>query len=184
MLKYDYFSTLCELTDKSREAVEYACKKRTHAYIKISRIRAESYKTLCELEHALFSEFLPPLDRSSIAAYAHALCSIVDCAIAYASLSPISRPHSVKGGFEGACISLCELLSEGTSMIESIKKSSDTPKLEEFREKKGQTLNSLCEWLVATQNPHQPQLFSARQELLSSISSAFDTLIELILKNI
>ena len=184
MLKYDYFSILCKLTDKSREAVEYACQSSSSPPQRIAGMRADSQKMLCELERALLAEFLPPLDRASIAAYAHALCEITDAAITYASLSPACSRLSQRGGIEDVCLSLCDLLLEGTALLQGIKKSSDAPKLEEFREKKGVAMRSLCEEALAAQTPRSSKIFNARRELMSSISRAFDVLVELILKNI
>ena len=178
MLKYDYFSILRALTDNSCEAVEYACKKRAQAHIKISKIRGGSYKTLCELEEALFSEFLPPLDRSSIAAYAHALCAVTDSALVYSRSSSLQYAGISTKGFDSSCVSLCEILAEGCAMLEKIKKSSEIPRVEEFREKKTRALESICEGACA------PQIFVARQDLLFAISDAFDSLLALILKSI
>lgn len=184
MLKYDYFSVISTLTDKSSEAVSCACAMRAQAQARIRQIRAECYKTLCELEGALLAEFLPPLERASIAAYSHSLCVITDASLIYATLSPMQRHATSPGGFDAACLGLCELLSEGSKMLDGIKKSADAPKLLEFREKKSAAMESLCESSAAIQGPRSPQIFSARRELITAISDAFDALVELILKNI
>ena len=178
MLKYDYFSALRTLTDNSREAVELACKRRAHSHIKIGKIRGESYKTLCELEVALFSEFLPPLDRTSIAEYAHALCSVTDSALIYSRSSALQYAAVSQKGFESACASLCEILRAGCDMLDRIKKSSETPRLEEFREIKSRALESVCEGTCGA------QIFAAARDLLFAISDAFDALLGLILKSI
>lgn len=178
MLKYDYFSTLHTLTDKSCEAVEYAGKKRVQSHIKISKIRADSYKILCELERALFSEFLPPLDRASIAEYAHALCEITDAALVYSNSSPLQYSAISGNGFYLSSLSLCEILKETVQMLEKIKRSSEIPRVDEFRKAKTQALECICEGACTA------QIFVARQELLCTISYAFDVLVKLILKNI
>ena len=172
------------LTDKSTEAVRFACKICTSGSQKIEEIGKDVQKSLCELELALLSDFLPPLDRSSIAAYAHSLCNVIDTALTYAKLSHTYHRVSGRCKFESTCISLCELLTQGTSILQGIKKSAQAPKLEEFREKKGAAMRSLYEELDVFQSPRSSQFFHARYQLISSISRAFDTLIELILKNI
>ena len=172
------------LTEKSSEAVAYTCKTCASTSQKAEEIRKDVQKILCELELALLSDFLPPLDRASIAAYAHALCGITDTALTYAGLSSIYHRSASKSKFESACLSLCELLTEGTSMLQGIKKSAQAPKLEKFREKKSTAMRSLFEESITAHGTRASQFFSARCELISSISRAFDTLIELILKNI
>ena len=169
---------LYEITEGCCEAVKYACKKRVQSYTKIGKIRAGSYKVLCELERALFSDFLPPLDRAAIAAYAHALCELTDAALIYSRSSPIQYIPTSQKGFDYYCTSLAEIFKESVSLLEKIKKSSDIPRIEEFREKKSRALESICDGIQA------PQLLAAQQGLLLSISKAFDTLVELILKSI
>ncbi len=178
MLKYDYHAVIKALTSKCAEAVELACRRQAAGTKRITELCGECNRVLCELEAALFAEFLPPLDRSGIAAYAHAICAVSDCALVYAKSSPIQYTTSVPQGFDGACISLCEMLCESAAMLEKIKKSSDIPRLEEFRDKKSTALESVCDRTRA------PQLFVAREQLLFAISDAFDVLVGLILKSI
>ena len=178
MLKYDYFSSLCTLTKKGCTAAELACKNGAQASVKISKALTEAYTSLCELERALFSEFIPPLDRSGIVAYAHSLCSLSDAALLYSTASPTRRFSASAKGFDGYCVSLCDILNEGAASLDGIKKSSEIPRIEEFRSTRSQALASVYV------PPLSPQAVCARQGLLFAISGAFDTLIELILKSI
>ena len=178
MLKYDYFSSLCTLTEKGCTAAELACKNGAQASLKISKALTEAYRSLCELERALFSEFIPPLDRSGIVAYAHSLCSLSDAALLYSSTSPIKRLGFSAKGFDGYCISLCNILMESAAMLDGIKKSSEIPRIEEFRSTRSQALASIYV------PPLSPQAVCARQGLLFAISGAFDALIELMLESI
>ena len=178
MLKYNYFSSLCKLTEKCCTGAELACKNGAQASIKINKALTEAYTSLCELERALFSEFIPPLDRSGIVAYAHALCSLSDAAIVYSTASPTRRLSSSPKGFDGYCVSLCDILRESSAMLNGIKKSSEIPRIEEFRGARSQALASIYI------PPLSPQAVCARQGLIFAISGAFDTLIELILKSI
>lgn len=178
MLKYDYFSAICSLTEKSCETVEYSFKLRSQTPLKISRIRAEVYKTVYEIESALFSDFLPPLDRASLAAYSHTLRELTDTALVYSRCAPPQYVSLSSKGFESSCSSLCEMLKAGSAMLDKIKKSSETPRIDEFRRTKSKALESICDGSLT------PQVFAARQELLLSISAAFDALIVLMLENI
>ena len=184
MLKYDYFSVMQTLADKSSDAVGYACTRRVGNAQRIPVLRAECHKLLCDLERALFSEFLPPLDRASIAAYAHALCDVTDNALLYAGAAPIQYAKISQKDFDSACLSLCEILCETTAVLDKIKKSSEIPRLEEFREKKALAIEKIFTGASSIQSSRTPHIFIAREELLASISYAFDSLVEIILKNI
>ena len=68
MPKFDYFKAIEELSATAVSAVCISCyvgytKKEKN---KLWAIRLSADKYLCEIENALFSDFLPPLERASI----------------------------------------------------------------------------------------------------------------------
>ena len=184
MLKYDYFSLIQDLSDNAIDAVRQACQKHAKSSRSISSLQSDCLKLLCNLESALFSDFLPPLDRASIAEYAHTLYSLSECALVYY----LSKPHQYSTPFtkpfDTDCLLLCDALSSEISILSGIKKSSATPKLLDFREKKSKLLKSLCDSKLHLTLPSSPHLFAAQQALLFAISDVFDALVIIILKNI
>ena len=175
MLKYDYHSSIRTLSEKSADCVICACRGRPQAVLSL---RDECQRILCELEGALFSEFLPPLDRSGLAAYAHTLCALADSAIIYSKLASTGYAQLSQRRFESATLSLCEILKESAAMLGGIKKSSEIPRLEEFRKLKSSALDG------ARERSQAPLLISSRENMLFALSDAFDSLVELILKSI
>ena len=79
MVKYNYFENLEQLSDCAKQAVELACGGRIDTdSSSMSTLRRSCDRIVCELEDALFSDFLPPLERDTIAACAHGLSRVVD----------------------------------------------------------------------------------------------------------
>ena len=127
MVKYRYFETLEQLSLHASEAVKLACVPPTGDARSLSSLRKRSDKLICELEDALFSDFLPPLERETIAGCAHCLSRVVDQAselLCHASYAPPLEKQNEEGLI---CLKLCEKISESISLLRRIRKPDELP---------------------------------------------------------
>ena len=87
MVKYNYFDALESLSECAYKATFAACSESSmNAKKTISEIRAKADDIILSLEKALFSDFLPPLERDDIAVYAHSLLSVVETSAEHSAL--------------------------------------------------------------------------------------------------
>ena len=93
MVKYNYFENLEQISSLAEAAVKLACGGGARTEEKsISELRKSCDRLICELEDALFSDFLPPLERDNIAACAHSLSRVVDQASELFCVVPVFPP--------------------------------------------------------------------------------------------
>lgn len=188
-MKYDYFETLEQLSLHASEAVKLACTQTpTNDTQNISSIRKRSDRLICELEDTLFSDFLPPLERETIAGCAHSLSRVVDqasellCHAAYAP--PLEKPND-----EGKiCLLLCEKMVESIALLRRIRKPDELPDVGGFRELLAEgrrahgTMLSRIHSGILPKSAAQTIILTGR--LRAEISRAFDELVEMMLNNI
>lgn len=188
MAKYPYFEALETLSDLVSQAVRLSC---TDSFKKerntLSTIRMSRDKTVCELEDALFADFLPPLERDSIAASAHCLSRVIDCA---SDLAQSKMHFSVTLTNEEAriCILLAEQLARDFSLLRTIRKPSEMPSLREFRGLLAEARAAHGTMLSRVSSGAFPR-YAAETIILcgklrSELSRAFDELVEIMLNNI
>ncbi|MBQ9086996.1 MAG: hypothetical protein IJY47_07415 [Clostridia bacterium] len=186
MVKYHYFETLEQLSALSEEAVKLSCgKSSAKSRADSSELRKNCDRLICELEDALFSDFLPPLERDSIAACAHCLSRITDASLdLWGQCAP-----GMKQNDEGAvCISLAEELTRSIAKLRHIRKPEELPNSQGFRE-----------LLREGRQAHQAMLTKLRQGVLprsaaeaviatgrlrGELSRCFDEVVEIMLNNI
>ncbi len=184
MMKYDYFNALESLASKALESVSAATRGTPARPSAIYEITRECYSLSGDIERALFSDFLPPLDTESIVTYAHSLTSLADAALIYSALRPVSRGVSHAAKFERTCKELSVLISQSTALLRKIKKTPDIPNIEHFKKLKSDALEdslSLCKGLADTLKPKPTE---AELRLILALSDTFEILIEVMLKNI
>lgn len=167
MAKYPYFHALEDLAALALSAVRLSTRDATQKRGEDRpTLRHTCHRTLCDLEDALFADFLPPLERDDIAILAHALSHVVDTAL---SLSPPLSPRAETAD-SARCLRLAEQLSHDIGILKKIRKPSEMPALREFRA-------LLAEEDHAKSSPRYAPLRLA-------LSHAFDTLVEVMLNNI
>ncbi len=169
MAKYPYFEVLESLADMAQRAVQQAVSELTGSKKEdpIS-LRASAHKAVCELEDALFSDFLPPIEREDLATLAHALVRVIDAATE-CSLSPHSRASTRAERWEGElCLRLCKQLCADVALLKTIRNPKQMPALRDFR--------ALLAKAERTSSRYSP--------LRAELACAFDTLIEVMLHNI
>lgn len=192
MAKFHYFEALEELSFSVVEAVRISCKSkcRTEKEKKeLSAIRISADKCVCELEEALFADFLPPLERDSIAACAHCLSRVIDRAIdleAYVfSLSSSALRYDEE---QKICIRLSELLHEDITLLKKIRKPSEMPSHRAFRAllAKGRSAHSeaLSKISTGTLPRSAANHIILCAKLRTELARSYDELLEIMLNNI
>ena len=186
LVKYNYFEDLEKLSVLSLSAVSLAggivCKD------SISEIRKECDGIVCNTEDALFSDFLPPLERENIAATAHCLSRIVERA-AELSADPYATPAFMKQNEEAeVCIKLAEELKKDIFLLRRIKRPEESPNTCGYRtllsEGRCAHRRMLAKVRSGALSKKYAEAIILTGKLRSELSRAFDELIEIMLCNI
>ena len=188
MTKYDYFKALESLSKNALNAVKYACSEKPRSFQKnLLNIRTEANDTLISLEKSLFEDFLPPLERDSIVAYAHSLKNLTDVAGEHLSLCA-ALPSKRKSEEETLCISLASHINDSTSILRTIKKARALPEISEFRKIAQSALSAHYSDIAKINSGSLPasclNCISSAGNLRAALSECFDTLVEIMLDNI
>ena len=185
MSKYDYFSALESLCSLSVRAIEMSCSRSCRPSESPSALRRASDKIVCELEDTLFSDFLPPLERDSIAACAHSLSRVADEALELIP-SPSDPPFKNEEGL--LCLRLAESLFRTVSMLKRITKPNELPETEAFRHLLREGRDAHGNMLSALRTGTIPRSAAPAiiqtGRLRAELSEAFDRVVEVMLGNI
>lgn len=185
MGKYRYFETLEAISLLAKQAVVLACSDASPTERKrLSALRPECDRLVCELEDSLFSDFLPPLERDSIAAAAHCLSRIIDEAL---ELSSHPLPPSANEEGE-VCVRLAAMLSETVQILRRINKPDELPEIQGFRKLLSEGRDAhrrMLTRLRSTSLPHSAAgAIIQTGRLRAELSRAFDETVEVMLCNI
>lgn len=180
---FDLLDTLAALADKS---VREVC---SHPFQDDGKtIQAEANRLLCECEKALFSDFLPPLERHSIATCAHALCRVIHATEALYAAPPLPSFGGRRTEECERCLTLSEQLREEVTLLRKLRKPREIPDLESFRKEllcAREAHNEMQKKILAGGlSRNASESVHRLAALRSALSSAFDTLIEVMLMNI
>ena len=190
MIKLDYFQMIEELAATSANAVRLVCNERVDRDA-LTSLRLDTDKRLCGLEDALFSDFIPPLERDNIAAYAHCLSRVIDKTVEYYSETCLLRrfcPSYPKNDEASICVELAEKLLKNTELLRRIKSGGAIPDIADFREtlRRGREAHNLL--LTKLNSGILPkscgQIIIITARLRLELSRCFDELIEIMLNNI
>ena len=186
MSKYDYFGTLDSLSRLSEQAVQTACSSpHRKSADPPSELRRACDKTVCGLEDALFSDFLPPMERETLAACAHSLSRVVNEATELISATP-------KDGFDNEegelCVRLASLLRDTVGMLQKISKPSILPRTQAFRGLITEAREAHEHMLSRVRSGALPRTAATAiiqtGRLRNTLSEAFDCVVEVMLGNI
>lgn len=185
MVKYRYFETLEQLCALAENAVRLACGSVPRGRTDISALRKSCDQLICELENALFSDFLPPLERDSIAACAHGLSRVTDASEELLN----HRPNGWLRNEEGeVCVALAEELTRSIALLRHLRKPEKSPDLQGFRAllSKGRQLHQAQLWGLRTgATPRSAaEAVLATGRLRGELSRCFDRVVEIMLNNI
>ena len=191
MSKIDYFDCLVKISELSEASVILASDNRTEKSRSATaiKLRTECDKLICELEDSLFSDFLPPLERNSIAACAHSLSRVIEKANELSIYQESTRtPLGYKNEECNTCIKLASELKKYTSILKNIRKPTETPDIEGFRkileEGRAANKNFLKKMQHGTLPSSAMRISILTARLRFELSRAFDDLIEIMLNNI
>jgi hypothetical protein len=191
MAKFRYFEALEELSDSVVQAVRISCKSKgctKKGKEELSSIRLSADKCVCELEDALFADFLPPLERDNIAACAHCLSRVIDRASDLAA-SIVCLPSNLRcDEEEKICIRLSELLHEDIALLRKIRKPSEMPSHRAFRALLAKGRNAHADALAKIGSGYLPRNAANSiilcAKLRSELARSYDELLEIMLNNI
>lgn len=189
MPKLDYFDALSRISVLSARAVFIACTPIRQSSAEIVALRRAADKIVCDLECFLFSDFMPPLDRSSISLCAHSLERIIE------KSSDIIANRQARNFFgerknkeAELCIRLSQLIEKATASLKSVKRPEHMPDIVEFRRLLCDARfahASLQKKLNAGLYPRAAQhTLCLLGSLRSELARAFDVLIEVMLTNV
>lgn len=183
MQKINYFELLEKIALLSARAV-FLASANTKTLLQKSlseteKIQSQCVEEICTLEEFLFTDFLPPLERRSIAEAAHGMGRIVECS-AKIIYQKLQRPSYDKRSKEQEiCVELSKILEESISLLKKIKKPNQTPRAKEFR----QILLTARNASRSSQKRQSPSAL-CMTELREELSDCFDKIIEIMLCNI
>lgn len=187
-MKYNYFDALESLADCAYNATLTACSER-HSNTKKSllEIRDKRDETLLSLEKTLFADFLPPLERDDIAAYAHALSRVVDAALEHDAFRSGDKFTKKKISEEVICLDIAKEIKENTATLKNFKKPSEIPNIQKLRQllRSGSDMYTaeLSRIAAGTSISAASSIHSAAR-LRGELARCFDCLLEIMLNNI
>ena len=190
MAKINYYEALEELSQLAAEAVRHGAEGGLSGLVEAqSDLRRRCDRKICELENALFADFMPPLERDNIAACAHAFSRVIDKANDLAAASVGAWGVANKWNREGAvCVKLSEELVRHTELLRTIRKPKELPDLKGFRSLLAEGRRADAELVRRVNSGALPKscmrviILTAR--LSSELSRAFDEIVEIMLNNI
>lgn len=189
MVKYNYFENLEQLSSLVESAVKLACGTAAPTECgTIAQLRKSCDRLICELEDALFSDFLPPLERDNIAACAHSLSRVVDRAselLCNAAFLTLSGKQNEEGRI---CVRLAEELKASISLLRRIRKPDEVPNVQGYRklvsEGRCAHTNMLTRLHTGILPRSSAQTIILTGKLRAELARCFDELVEIMLNNI
>lgn len=189
MLKHNYFELINTLASLACDSVIFACtdfsskNKASH-----TDLRVQTDSILFSIESALLVEFVPPLKRESISAYAHSLHHLADTAQTHMTISSAFGKMRKRTEEEKLCAELATKIKENTALLKNIKKSSTTPDIQSFRDLMLLAVDAHSSDLARLTSGYLPksysQIVNSAGALRAELSITFNSLIDLILSNI
>ncbi len=190
MPKLNYFDSLECLSILASRAVFLACSSaKEDAPAEMCGLRESADRHVCELENSLFGDFLPPLERNSIAACAHAIVRIMDRCSEIVSFRNTKNFFGERKNKEAElCIRLVQLIEENIFRLRKIKKPTEIPDLSGFRcllRETRQTHIAIQRKMSSGTMPKEAQLQLALYgKLRNELGRCFDDIVEIMLTNI
>ncbi len=183
MQKINYFELLEEISLLSARAVFLATGNTRQALQKslfeCRELQNQCIEKTCALEERLFTDFLPPLERRSIAEAAHGMGKIIECCYKTIFQKLQRTGYDKRAREQEACLKLSEILEESVALLKKIKKPNQIPRAKEFRE----ILASARRTARLSQKKQSPSSL-CMLELCEELSDCFDKIIEIMLCNI
>ena len=190
MPKLNYFDSLERLSILSSRAVFIACSaQKSSSHSELVSIRHSADMILCELEKTLFSDFMPPFERSNIAACAHSLERILEKCSEILNYSYSKNFFDQKKNKEAElCIRLAAEIEENIFRLRKIKRPEEIPDFLAFRSLLSEARSAhatLQKRLNSGTYPkNSQQTLNLIGRLRCELSRCFDDIVEIMLNNI
>ena len=189
MAKSTYFDSLERLGVLCNRAVFLSCSSTSNRTLnEILSIRDLSDKIVCTLEKKLFCDFMPPLERATIAACAHSILRIIDKCTEIMNTKSARCFYDKKSKEAELCIRLSELIEENIFRLRKIKKPNETPDFSGFRKliSEARTAHYMLQRRMCTgvYPKNTQQTLVLQGQLRCELSHCFDDIIEIMLHNI
>ena len=183
MQKINYFEILEEISLLCTRAV-YLTSSSTRPALQKSLLEGTELQKQCiqkisTLEGFLFTDFLPPLERRSIAEAAHEMGKIIERSNQIIFQKLQRSGYDKRARDTADFIRLAEIIEESVGLLKKIKKPNQIPKSKEFRE----ILSSSRITSKSYQKKQSPSSL-CQAELREELSNCFDKIIEIMLCNI
>lgn len=183
MQKINYFEALEELFTSAQRVVflslDNSRSRLSNSLKECEKIQQAATDSVCSLELALFAEFLPPLERNTIAETAHILLNVIEKSIRI-MCQKMQRPSNEKKQKNALYIKeLSAILEQSIFMLKKIKKPNQVPDVTSFRK----TLSELRK-SMRQQHKKQGSHLQLNYDLCEELSNCFDKIIEIMLCNI
>ncbi len=187
MPKLNYFDSLEGLSLLSSRAVFLSAT--SGGTDEIISIRENADTILCEIEYALFSDFLPPLERSGIALAAHSMGRIIERSHEIIMYKNTKGLNFEKKSIEAElCIRLMEIIEKNIFRLRRVKKPNELPNFTEFRSLLTEARAAHAEMQKRLSSHSATKavanLVTLYAELRHELSFAFDEITEIMLQNI
>lgn len=190
MPKLNYFDSLERLSVLSSRAVFIACSpQESNAHSELVDLRHSADTAICELEAELFGDFMPPMERNSLAACAHSLERILErCSDILNYRNSKSIFGEKKNKEAELCIRLAQCIEENIVRLRRIKKPEELPDLVGFRAllcEARDAHSSLQKKLASGSYPRSAhETLHLIGRLRCELSRCFDDIVEIMLNNI
>ncbi len=190
MPKLNYFDSLEHLSVLCTRSVFLACGNgKPSTQSELASLRASADKCISELEKALFSDFMPPLERSSIAECAHSLGRVMEKCTEISNYKAGKNFFAEKKNKEAElCIRLAQLTEENVFKLRRIKKPREAPDLTSFRRVLCEARSAHAHMSKKLSSGAYPKswfgLLNLTGSLRVELANCFDRIIEIMLNNI
>ena len=190
MPKLNYFDSLEQMSRLTSRAVFIACSApKSDSHSELVSLRHSADETVCELEKALFADFMPPLERNGIAACAHSLERIMEkCAEILNYQSSKNYFGEKKNEEAELCIRLARSIEENIFRLRRIKKPEELPDFIGFRRLLSEARNAHSNLQQRVNSGLYPkgaqQSLNLMGRLRCELSHCFDDIVEIMLNNI
>ena len=183
MQKINYFELLEEISLLCTRAVFLASRNTRpllqKAISECQNLQEDCLQKICTLENFLFTDFLPPLERRSIAEAAHEMSKIIECSYQMISQKLQKAVYDKRAKEQDTNIELAKLIEESIGLLKKIKKPNQLPENKKFRE-----ILLSARKLSHTSIKRQSPSALCTTELRHELSACFDKIIEIMLCNI
>lgn len=190
MSKFNYFNSIEEISVLCSRAVFLCCSPNEPTHIKeFTSIIHSANDKICDVEQILFCDFMPPLERNSIAQCVHSLEAVFSRSVDIMSYRRTENYDIERQNREAElCVSMMRYIEKDIPLLRRLKKSTEKPHFKEFRSLIFQALEAHAahqkKYAANTSSPRSQKIQELIGALRRELTQCFNTITEVILSNI